>query len=336
MLPSSRCRQPRGDASSFGLSLWRRSTRRRLAPSRSSAVAVVAAAVACLWYRLELSNSFVSHAARGLLNGLGVASSARGSQRITRHAEAAEQTAALLEGRASLRLVKEQSRAGFNLREAGARLAEMSFDASTLDDKIRVTMDGHQNLKKVEVAEGALSAAGGNSAALSKAILTALQTAHDKSTEGSKGDVWGLYREQSSLLQAPLGQIGIGNTAEDLWANVTKTEETLRLAEELFLKFDVDGDGYWNLEETRQVQKATEGTDMTDEAFTMLVIAAAPNSGRDLSESDLAQGLSKQQVIELYTDASRQRTLGFVLNVRKDHATVFATDKQEGEAAAER
>lgn len=303
------------DSSSFEALFWRKSTRRKSPSCRNGGVVLVVAVVACLCCKLGLLNSFVSH----------TADAAPRCGRVVRHAAA--ETAALLEGRASLRLIKDQTKAGSSLREAGAKLAAMSFEGKALEDKIHITMDGHQNLREVDIAEGALAAAGDNDG-LAKAILSAMQVAHDKSTETSKNDIWDLYRDHSSLLQAPLGQIGIGNTAEDLWANVTKTNETLKLAEELFLKFDVDLDGYWNLEETRNVQKATEGTDMTDDAFTMLVIAAAPNSGRDLSEDDLAKGLSKLQVIELYTDADRQRNLGFVLNVRKDHASVFAAENQ--------
>merc|ERR1712187_1049750 len=147
------------------------------------------------------------------------------------------------------------------------------------------------------------------------------------SYEGTKDDVWQLYQNNGVLMQAPLNQIGVGNTVEDLWANVSRTNESVKLAEELFAKFDADKDGYWNLKETSDVQTATEGTEMAEEAFNALIIAAAPDGGRSLTEDDLEKGLSKEQVIELYTDAERQRQLGFVLDVYKDHATVFKTSE---------
>jgi len=180
-----------------------------------------------------------------------------------------------------------------------------------------------QHLQRVDIAPGALQAAGASPDALAKAVLGAMQEAHDSSFEGTKEDVAQLYEGNGVLLQAPLNQIGLGSTVEDLWVNVSRTDESVKLAGELFDKFDVDRDGHWNLNETSQVQMATEGTEMAEEAFNALIIAAAPDGGRRLTEDDLEKGLSKTQVIELYTDAARQRQLGFVLDVFKDHATVF-------------
>merc|ERR1712137_1536434 len=106
-------------------------------------------------------------------------------------------------------------------------------------------------------------------------------------------------------------------------------------AEELSTKFDGDGDGFWNLKETSAVQLATEGTEIAEDAFNALIIAAAADGGRNLSEQDLEKGLSKDQVIELYTDADRQRQLGFVLDITKDHAAVFKKPASDGNDSAD-
>jgi len=248
--------------------------------------------------------------------------------RVARHA-----IFTMLKAKPTLELLKESSAAGFEFKDLGNRLEKLEFEASAVDGNARVVVDGFQRLRNVDLKSGAAEAAGGNDA-LAKALLGAMQEAHDKSDEATKGDVWQLYQDNNVLLQAPLNQIGAGDTAEDLWANVEKTDETVKMAEELFVQFDVDTDGYWNQAETSAVQMATEGTEMPEEAFNALLIAAAPNGGRDLSEDDLSQGLSKDQVIELYTDAERQRQLGFVLDIRKDHKAVFEKEEESTEAPA--
>lgn len=227
-----------------------------------------------------------------------------------------------------LSVIAEQGRAGAGLRDLGRRLEGERFEETALDGKIVVTVNGHQEPQTVRVDEGALEAAGGLTD-LSGALLAAMQGAHDKSREKTRDGVWKYYRENPVLLDAPLSQIGHGGVVDNLWCNVTKTDETVRLATELFDKFDEDNDGYWNLQETSNVQKATEGSDMQEESFTALLIAAAPNGGRNLTEEDLKKGLSKEQVIQLYTDGNIQRQLGFVLNVEKDHELVFKTNQGE-------
>lgn len=239
-----------------------------------------------------------------------------------------------MQARQDLALIKAQNRAGFDMKDLGLQLRGELFEASALGGKAKVAFDGLQRLRSVEVEAGALEAAGGDSAALAQALLGALQEAHDNSYDGSQERVWGLYEQNSVLIQAPLSQLGAGNTAEDLWANVTRNEETEKLAAELFERFDQDRDGYWNLKETSQIQMATEGSEMAEEAFNSLVLAAAPNGGRNLTEEQLGRGLSREQVIELYTDAKRQRQLGFVLDVYKDHALVFSQDQAAADAAA--
>jgi len=238
-----------------------------------------------------------------------------------------------LQGRATLDLIKAQNKAGFALKELGEKLRNTKFEAESLDGLVRAVVDGTQRLEALELKDGALAAADSDAEKLGKALLTAMQEAHDKSKKGTSKDVWQLYRENSVLMQAPLAQIGVGNTAEDLWVNVTRTEETVKMATELFDKFDEDNNGYWTMAETAKVQMATEGSEMTEDAFISLVIAAAPDGGRNLSQDDLERGLSKEQVIELYTDKEHQKKLGFLLDVRKDHGIIFAA--KEADAGAE-
>merc|ERR1719277_2832230 len=223
------------------------------------------------------------------------------------------------------------------MREVGLHLEGLEFQGHALDGTVEVKFDGVQRLQHIEVGSGAIEVGKGDKKTLAAALLAAMAEAHDKSDAGTRGDVWKLYQTNSDLLQAPLVQIGAGSTVEDLWPNVTRTDETVRLAEELFNKFDEDGDGFWNLKETSQVQLATEATEMAEDAFNSLIIAAAPDGGRNLSEEDLAKGLSKDQVIELYTDANRQRQLGFMLDIYKDHAKIFKTEEEEatGEGQAD-
>jgi len=250
----------------------------------------------------------------------------RGREAIAgvRHAVAAEP----LSARSSLDLIRSQNKAGFAMKDLGSRLRATSFEATALDGRVRVVVDGLQQLQRTDVGKGALEAAG-DYEKLSEALLSALKAAHDESYSSTKSDVWQLYRRNSALMQAPFTQIGIGNTAEDPWENVVADESSLQMAAELFERFDMDSDGYWNLRETSLAQVATEGTEMAEDAFNALIIASAPNGGRDLTEEELARGLSKAEVIKLYTDGDHQRNLGFVLNVQKDHTEVFKTRDAE-------
>lgn len=211
--------------------------------------------------------------------------------------------------------------------ELGSQLRAGAFEGQALGGSIRVRFDGLQHLMSVEL-DGTvmLPEAAGDRGRLADALLEAMQSAYDRSTTHSKVSAWNLHQRHPELLQAPLVQLGAGKTTLDPWLNVVRTEETMRLAEEIFLHFDADGDGYWNLMETSAAQLATEGTSMQHDAFEALIMAAAPNGGRDLQEDDLGRGLPLRQVVDLYTDARLQRRLGFVLDVRKDHRMIFGSD----------
>jgi len=235
-----------------------------------------------------------------------------------------------LMARPTLDLIKEQSAAGQSMRDLGLRLQDTEFEAAAIEGQIKVVYDGTQRLRKVEVGDGAGSQ---GHEALAKALLGAMQEAHDNSVAGSKADVWQLYKS-TPLLQAPLTQLGAGNTMDDPWANVTDSEEALRMTGEFFNNFDEDKDGYWNMTEASKVQKMTEGTEMTEEAFNSLVIAVAPDRGRHLTEEDVIKGLSREQVVDLYTNAERQKQLGFVLNIYDDYKKVFQVAEELAEESA--
>jgi len=240
---------------------------------------------------------------------------------------AAPATSPILQARPTLDLIKEQSAAGQAMRELGLRLQNTEFEATALDGQVKVVYDGTQRLKRVDFGDGASSS---SHDALAEAVLGAMQEAHDSSVAASKTDVWQLYRT-TPLMQAPLTQLGAGNTMDDPWANVTDSAEALRMTEEFFNKFDEDKDGYWNMSEASKVQKMTEGTEMTEEAFNSLVIAVAPDRGRHLTEEDVVKGLSRAQVLELYTNVERQKQLGFVLNIYEDYKKVFQVPEQLAE-----
>ena len=65
---------------------------------------------------------------------------------------------------------------------------------------------------------------------------------------------------------------------------------------------------------------------MAEDVFNEFIIAATSVNGRRLTKQDLKDGLSRDQTIELCTNANLQRQLGFVLDLPKDYAKVFATD----------
>jgi len=233
----------------------------------------------------------------------------------------------------SLDLIKKQKVAGPALNELGTRLQQGRFEATALDGRVRVSVDGHQEPKNIEIAPDALDV---GSTSLAQALLRAMQEAHEKSQKQSADDVWALYRDNPVLLEAPLTQIGPGSTVVDLWENVTRDEETLALAAELFEHFDADGDGFWNRQETSNVQMATSETEMSEDSFVQLILTTAPEGGRFLSEEDLQKGLSREKVVDLYTDREMQRRLGFVLDVRLDHATVFFGTSQSASTVQRR
>lgn len=293
---------------------------------RGLAAAVAAAlAVTTAWSTSRSIGSFVSSLRpMGRSGGCSSAGCAASADVASASATAVDvKDAEPLQARATFDLLRKQSRAGFAMKDLGIRMENARFEATALDGKARAVYNGAQRLRMVEVQAGALEAASGDATKMAAELLAMLQKGHDDSFEASRGEVWSMYKENGDLMQAPLTQLGAGNTVVDAWANVTATEETMRMTTELFERFDVDKDGYWNWAETAQVQMATEGTEMAEDAFNALIIAAAPDGGRDLSEEDLAKGLSRETVIELYTNAQRQKKLGFVLNIQKDYDSVF-------------
>lgn len=120
---------------------------------------------------------------------------------------------------------------------------------------------------------------------------------------------------------------------QDPWANVVNDDAHIKMANEVFAKFDEDGDGYWNHKETSQAQLATEGAEMEEEAYNSLVKVVASYDGKEATEEDLRIGLSLAKVVELYTNADIQRQLGAVLDVQKDHDKVARWEKLNDKVA---
>ncbi|CAK9013011.1 Calmodulin (CaM) [Durusdinium trenchii] len=91
---------------------------------------------------------------------------------------------------------------------------------------------------------------------------------------------------------------------------VTKEQET-KMIEEIFTHFDLDEDGFWNYKESATCQMWMDGTQQKEETFVWMVNQLNP--GRDTSK-----GLSKANLVELYTNKSYQ------MNISKDHAVIFS------------
>eukprot|EP00435_Cladocopium_sp_Y103_P070289 s99_g35.t1 len=182
------------------------------APRRLWPLAIVA--LPCLWLSMFAQRTFCSPRL-----------SARGRLAVS----------AALQSKANLKLIQAQAAAGHKMKDLGQSLLQTKFEAKALDGSAVVTFDGMQNLRQ----EDAVSKAG-TATALAEELLKALQDGHDQSLQGSEDQVWSLYQNYPELMQAPLTQIGAGNTAQeqwlgqDLWANVTKTNETMKLAEDAF------------------------------------------------------------------------------------------------------
>jgi len=96
-----------------------------------------------------------------------------------------------------------------------------------------------------------------------------------------------------------------------------------RMAKELFVRFDEDGDGFWSLLEASRLLVATLGAKLPAQMFISLLAAIAVSEGETLMEEDVTRGLSQKQVVSLYTDPELQQVFGAVLDVRRDYAAVF-------------
>ena len=225
-------------------------------------------------------------------------------------------------------MVLAQSNASRDLGALNQKLEDSVFEATALGGQVRIAMDATQRLRSVDVGTTALQTAGGHEQ-LAQAVLQSLQEAHDRSEAEAKPQVWNLFREQTELLQAPLAQIGYGTTPDDYWKDSVKmTNESIKMAEDLFDYFDKDQNGYWNVNETAEAQMATEGMEMTEDAFVNFMISVAPDKGRHLTEEDIALGFSKKMVVDMYTDREMQKKLGFALDIQKDYDKVFKKDAE--------
>jgi len=102
-----------------------------------------------------------------------------------------------------------------------------------------------------------------------------------------------------------------------------RTDEWEQMAEELFDRFDEDNDGFWNLREASRLLLTTTGVKMPEGMFVALLSGAASKRGAQITQSDLDTGLSKDEVIDIYTQPEMRKRFRGVLEVRRDHAIVM-------------
>lgn len=107
----------------------------------------------------------------------------------------------------------------------------------------------------------------------------------------------------------------------------TKTERTERLCQQMFDKFDKDGDGYHNFKETQAVVKALQG--VGDHVDTDVDEAEYKHFCTDLG-ADPKRGVNLRQFTTVYTDKS------FGANFDLDYKHVFGVDPEEQRKADER
>eukprot|EP00747_Dinoflagellata_sp_TGD_P191316 gnl/TRDRNA2_/TRDRNA2_54518_c0_seq1.p1 gnl/TRDRNA2_/TRDRNA2_54518_c0~~gnl/TRDRNA2_/TRDRNA2_54518_c0_seq1.p1 ORF type:complete len:886 (+),score=177.39 gnl/TRDRNA2_/TRDRNA2_54518_c0_seq1:102-2759(+) len=101
-----------------------------------------------------------------------------------------------------------------------------------------------------------------------------------------------------------------------------RTEEWIQMAKEIFDKFDEDKNGYWSLQEASRLFSVTMGVKLTLDMFFTLLTLTRPD-GKQLTEAEFERGLSKEQVVKLYTDEKLRQNWYSVLGIRRDHAAVF-------------
>eukprot|EP00913_Durusdinium_trenchii_P024856 g23330.t1 len=228
-------------------------------------------------------------------------------------ARAAAKEIQALQSKANLKLIQAQVAAGHKMKDLGKSLFSTKFKATALEGSAEVTFDGMQNLRAVDIKEpeDALSKAG-SANALAEELLKALQDGHDQSTRGSEEQdllSFGLAMALmgfGTLLTAGLTEVSFLPAKAIL--SLERKAETEKVREQLAIL--LRSDCCSNLDICNFL--------IEEESFNSLIIAAAPNGGRHLTEEDMDRGLSKEQVLDLYTSAQRQRQLGFVLDIKKD------------------
>jgi len=107
-------------------------------------------------------------------------------------------------------------------------------------------------------------------------------------------------------------------------------------AEEIFERLDADKNGHWSLKEASQLMVITFGLKMPARTFEDLLSAANPTArGKRVSDREFNLGLSKSQVVNLYTDEdlrSEFEVVPLTMNLDRDHAAV----SQKGPAPRKR
>jgi len=99
-------------------------------------------------------------------------------------------------------------------------------------------------------------------------------------------------------------------------------DELTKMKEEVFDFFDIDQDGFWNLQEAGYHQLAIEGCSLTMAGYKALLEMMSEDSD---SEARASTGLSKKQVVEMYGRKDLK------MNIQKDHHLIFSKVKMAEE-----
>lgn len=131
---------------------------------------------------------------------------------------------------------------------------------------------------------------------------------------------WLFGVEQSEQLQE-LPNGSVNGLEENLTLNAVNEDELTKMKEEVFDFFDIDQDGFWNLQEAGYHQLATEGSSLTMAGYKALLEMMSEDS-----ESESAsKGLSKKQVLEMYGRTDLK------MKIQKDHHMIFSKVKMAEE-----
>merc|ERR1712228_276101 len=98
----------------------------------------------------------------------------------------------------------------------------------------------------------------------------------------------------------------------------------MSMARALFDRFDSDKDGFWSWLEASQLVVSTLGVKLTQQKF-LAMLSAVLGSEHSLTETEFRKGLSKEQVVDLYTKPEINKMFPVIFNLQRDHVIVFAT-----------
>ncbi len=129
---------------------------------------------------------------------------------------------------------------------------------------------------------------------------------------------WLFGAEKEELHELPGSVNGLEENL--LPVNAMNEDELTRMKEEVFDFFDIDQDGFWNLQEAGYYQLAIEGASLTMAGYKALLEMMSDSDGESASK-----GLSKKQVVEMYG------RIELKMNIQKDHHMIFSKVKMAEE-----